>query len=790
MHGLRIQLYLAFLCFASLLHAQAPEINRILPRSARPGETVDITLSGNNLLQPGKLWTNFGAELKWLESATGKGDTPLKADSKKLFGKLTLPADAPLGIGFLRLPTSTGLSGALFFLVDDLSTAIKKSQNNSHKDAQDLTLPGAIAGSTEAGRSDFYKVTLKEGEGFSLEVFASRIGSRLDPLMRLLDSHGQEVHSADDGPGLAGDCRLRYRAAVGGTYFVEIRDASFSGGEDFFYHLRAGDFPLVANLFPPAASPNQTLDLQAMGEAVDGAPPLTVQVPASAHGDLPVSVRFNPNKPAAFARLRIEPALIYVQKDSTDQDLKTLPETGPLTIFGRLDASSRRNTFRLSVKKDDKVTLTPVLRGIASPAILYVAVYDEAGGFVAENDTAGTGTAHEMPLKFKALKDGVYQVVAEDVARRSGPDFNYGIRLERSELDFELASSSDRFVAPRGGSFSTKITAQRKGVNGPISIALVTSDGTPPPTGFQLEQNVIEKGKNDTQLKVTVPKDVSTGTLYHLRMIGTAEEGGKKMNVTVSPPKADPNKPSTEAISVSLQAMPQPPRLLTETFPVCVGPDAPDFFSIELTDSGVRLPNVIGKASFVLRQKALDSKYEGSAQFKFEGLPQGVTVQSGQARGGRINGQVDFICEVSAPPDIAVGSHTFEIIATADHKGVQKEVRLKKVPLHIVKPLELTAATEAPISPGKKQALKITLTRYDKTDPQPVEVALQQLPDGITGPSKVTLQPHQSEVLVELEACEAATEGQYETFSLHATTRVSNVDVAVQSLPIRLEIKK
>jgi hypothetical protein len=207
MQGLRTQLCLAFLCFAPLLHAQAPEISRILPRSARPGETVDITLSGNNLLQPEKLWTNFGADLKWLEGAPGKDGAPPKADPKKLLGKLTLPADAPLGIGFLRLPTSTGMSGALLFLVDDLSTTIKKPQNNSQKNAQELTLPGAVAGSAEAGRSDFYKVFLKEGEGFSLEVFASRLGSRLDPLLRLLDSRGQQVLSADDVPGLAGDCR-------------------------------------------------------------------------------------------------------------------------------------------------------------------------------------------------------------------------------------------------------------------------------------------------------------------------------------------------------------------------------------------------------------------------------------------------------------------------------------------------------------------------------------------------------------------------------------------------------
>ena len=145
---------------------------------------------------------------------------------------------------------------------------------------------------------------------------------------------------------------------------------------------------------------------------------------------------------------------------------------------------------------------------------------------------------------------------------------------------------------------------------------------------------------------------------------------------------------------------------------------------------------------------------------------------------------------MSGSPDLAVSSHTFEIIATAEHKGVQKEVRLKKVALKIVPPLEITGTVEAPIAPGKKQALKIVLNRFDKTDPQLVEVTLKNLPDGITGSEKMTLQPAQTEVVLELEACEAAIEGQYETLRLDATTRVNGVDVAVQSLPVRLEVKK
>lgn len=790
MIGHRRTLGLVFFCIAPLLHAQAPELARVIPRSAHPGGTLDITLSGNNLVDPGKLWTSFGGDNQWMEAISPKGGAPQKADPKKLLGKLTLPSDAPLGLGFLRLPTRTGMSGPLFFLVDDLPVAVKRAQNSSRKEAQELTLPRAVEGSAESGRSDFYKVTLKAGESISLEVFANRIGSKMDPVLRLVDGEGNEILAGDDTPGLAGDCRLRFRATGDGTFFIEIRDAAFSGGDDFFYHLRAGDFPLVANLFPPVASPGTTVEVQAVGEAVEGVTPLKLDVPASASGDIPVSVRFGPDKPAAFAQLRVESSAVHVQREPEDTAPKTLPDEGGLTVFGRLIAPAQSNTFLLCAKKDDKITLTPILRGIGSPAILYVAVHDEKGAFIAGNDIAGNGTSNEVPLKFRAPKDGFYRVLVEDVARRGGPGFIYGVLLERTAFELELAASSERFVAPRSGAFSTKITAQRKGFNGPISIEPLSSDGTPLPEGFRWEQNVIEKGKNDTQLKVFVPKDVPAGTLYHIKMAGFVEEGGNRMRVAVTPPKADVNKPAADAFSASLQAMPQPPRLLLETFPLCVGPEAPDFFSIELTENDVRLPNVIGKGSFIVRQKSIDPKYDGNAHFSFEGLPSGVSVQSGPARGGRIAGQVDFICEVSGPPDLAVASHSFEIIATAEHKGVQKEVRLKKVALKIVPPLEITGTAEAPIAPGKRQTLKIAVNRFDKTDPQLVEVALKNLPDGITGPEKMTLQPAQTEVVLELEACEAAIEGQYQTLRLDATTRVNGVDVAVQSLPVRLEVKK
>jgi hypothetical protein len=787
---------LGLLSFAALpaLRAQSPEISRISPMAARPGETVTVTLQGKNLLQPQQLWTSFGAKTEWEAQAPGRDGKISKREEKELVGKLTMAPDAPLGLGFLRLPTATGLSGPLFFLVDELPVVTKNPQNASAEKAQAVTAPAAVEGAAEVGRSDFYRVEMKAAESISVEAFAGRIGSKMDPVLRLLDAEGKELAFVDDTLGLAGDCRLRYRATADGPLMIELRDASFTGGPEYFYHLRIGDFPLVSGVFPPVAAPGETVEVQATGEAVEGVALFRVTAQKCATGIESAPVRFGPGKPAAFAYVRTDDLPVYLEKEPSDTPETALAVAAPCMVLGRIHKPGERNVFLIATKKDDRMTLTPLTRDIGSPAILYIGVDDEKGDFIASNDTPGNtptnATSNDMALTFRAPADGVCRISVEDIAHRGGDEFVYGIHIERSTQGFDLTASADRFVAPRGGSFSAKVTAQRRGVNGPITLELVSGDALPLPSGFHCEQNIIEKGKNDTQLKVTAPADVPSGTLYHVRIVGHAMEGGVQFDAAAAPAKTDSKKAPKDPAMAALGSMPQPPRLLCETFPICVGPDAPDFFSIELTAGGVDLPTIVGKSSFILRQKSIDPAYAGDARLKFDGLPPGVAITSGPGRGGRIAGQVDFICEVTGPADIAPGVHAFDIVASGELKGAQKEVRLAKVPLRVVMPLGIAGAVTSPIAPGEKQKLKITAARYDTEDPQPIDVTLLHFPSGITGPEKVTIAPGDTEAVVELAAETGAPEGKFDTVVLGAATRVKGVDVAVESSPIHLEVRK
>ena len=610
------------------LRAQSPEISRISPMAARPGETVEVTLQGKNLLEPQQLWTSFGSKVEWEAQAPGKNGKTPKPDGKSLIGKLTLAAEAPLGLGFLRLPTATGLSGPLFFLVDELPVVAKNPQNASAEKAQAITAPAAIEGMTETGRSDFYRLEMKAGESISVEAFAARIGSKMDPVLRLLDEKGQELASVDDTLGLAGDCRLRHRAVADGPLIVEIRDAAFTGGGEYFYHLRVGDFPLVSAVFPPVAAPGETVEVLAQGEAVEGVAPLRVTAQKSATGIEAAPVRFGPGKPAAFAYVRTDDSPLYIEKTPNDATGTAMTVTAPCTVLGRIREAGDRNIFLIATKKGERITLTPLTRNIGSPAVLYLGVDDEKGNLVASNDNPGNTAVNDTALTFLAPADGVCRVSVEDIAHRGGNTFVYGVHIETSTQGFDLTASADRFVAPRGGSFSTKITAQRRGVNGPIALELVSADALPLPPGFHREQNIIEKGKNETVLKVAAPADVPSGSLYHVRIVGRALENGAQFDAVATQPKGDPKKASKDPTMIDLGSMPQPPRLLCETFPICVGPDAPDFFAIELTAGGVDLPSIVCKNSFVLRQKAIDPGYAGEAQLRFEGLPPGVAITS------------------------------------------------------------------------------------------------------------------------------------------------------------------
>ena len=81
----------------------------------------------------------------------------------------------------------------------------------------------------------------------TFEVIGRRLGSQLDPVIKLYDAKtGREMpgHYSDDEPGLQSDCSAdaaRSRAAATSSSRCATRGTC--GGPDYYYRLRIADVP-------------------------------------------------------------------------------------------------------------------------------------------------------------------------------------------------------------------------------------------------------------------------------------------------------------------------------------------------------------------------------------------------------------------------------------------------------------------------------------------------------------------------------------------------------------------
>ena len=254
--------------------AQAPSIANLRPGGAQPGKTVDVTLTGGNLSGAGALWTSFPATATLADGIENNG-----TQADKVVFRLEVPADAPLGIHGVRVAAPGGVSNLKLFVVDDLSSVAEAEPNNSPGEPQEITAPVAVDGTVESEQLDYFKFHVTAGQRLTFEVLGRRIGSPLDPVIRLLDLRGRELAYSDDEDGIGSDCRLAHQFAEEGDYLLELRYIRYQGGGNYTYRLRVGDFPGLTVPYPMGGKRGTHIAVEFAGDAIGEVPQSLVTVP-------------------------------------------------------------------------------------------------------------------------------------------------------------------------------------------------------------------------------------------------------------------------------------------------------------------------------------------------------------------------------------------------------------------------------------------------------------------------------------------------------------------------------
>ena len=421
-----------------------------------------------------------------------------------------IDADAAPGLYPLRAISEDGLSNALLFRVDTVSEISEQSLRGI--DATEApridALPVVVNGTLDGAERDRYRFQAAPDERIVLEVEARRVGSAIDPMLRLLDSEGREVALNQEGPGIDVDARLDWQPPEAGEYVVEVHDARFSDQRRNFYRLKliaASDYEYADAVFPLGARRGEETRFGLTGGSVAATREIVRTVETENAFDTvgpPVAARASAALP--FRVVVGSHPEVRERETAADEALDT-----PVVVNGRIDEAGEVDRYRIAAEPGRKLLIE--VEGAALGAsdlfgVLTVTTPDgeylaSSGDDIPDPDTfrllSPTATSFDPWVVVEAPEGAAeLHVAVEDLVGRGGPRFGYRLTATANGPDFELRLGSAELTLNSGASKPIEVGVVRRGYLGPIR--LYVED---PPAGIDARDAWItgEVRDNDTR---------------------------------------------------------------------------------------------------------------------------------------------------------------------------------------------------------------------------------------------------------------------------------------------------
>jgi hypothetical protein len=743
--------------------AEEPKVDYLVPAAAAPGQSLELAFHGSHLASPKGVWTNIpGAEVKLVPvSKKAAGD-------KVSHWRITIPSSTPLGYYGIRLATAGGISNLRLVAVDDLPTLAESADNKTRQSAQELNLPVALEGTAEAESYDYFRFRAERGQRLSVAVVARRLGSPMDPVIRLLDSQGQlerELAYSDDEEAIGADCRFVHTFANAGNYLLELRDIRYLGGVDYRYRLRLGDFPLATATFPLGVQRGAKCQLKIIGTDLAPLAPLSVSAPVDGAAPFLRLAAHYPNGQGSTPLVAIADSQGEQVEFEPNNSLETASPIELIgAVSGRFDVPHDRDYFQFTAKKGDHWLLAGRTRALGLPTDLFLRLYDAAGKQLAEvEDTAGD----EGTIDHKFAADGIYKLMVEDLLNRGGAEQAYRIEFSRYEPGFSLSVDADKAGVPKGGVLAVRVTAVRRGYKGPIELGL-SGAGLP----FDTKQAKSTAGKKDILFVVPLAESAVPGSYGLLQVVGRAKIDGKEFSAVAS---------TAKALRTTLSGLATLPPDLDGWVAYGIGPVAPDFFQLKPESTTISYLQLIGTARLKLKATRV-GKFADAIALAIEGLPPGITAKADPIG----KGKTDAVIEFTGPRALAEGDYPLRVVGRATFENQPGKAVLDQLVLRVSRPLAVEATVAGKLVRGGKQKVRIHVARA-ADDRQPIQLAWQGLPAGLHGEDKIVIPADQADLETTLSAQADAPTGPL-VCRLLATTKIQDQTISLGSDPIQLEV--
>lgn len=474
--------------------AAPPVLDYIFPAGGQHGADTSIIVSGKFDPWPAKIWIDCpGVEFKAEKTA---GAFAVK-----------IAADAPLGPHLIRAYSADGVSVPRAFIVGGILEQREREPNDSIKQAQLVDkLPTTINGRLEkSGDVDSYAVKLMAGRWLVASVDGYSLGSPIDPILHLLDEHGNKLAFNNDTHNL--DPRLAYRIEKSGTYIIQIAgfayppaaDVRFAGSASSVYRLTLTDGPLVQYAFPAGVARGQKTAVQFFGWNL-GQNKIE-QVDATALSRQDERLQIIPTGSENVLQLAANDSPELIEIEPNDKPEKAQSVSVPCMINGRIEPAGDQDRFVFSAKKDERFVFRIESAKLHFSLDAVLKIEDATGKQLAQNDDIGYDADPE--LAWTAPTDGKFIVAIADVTHKGGPEFVYRLEIAHPTPDFRVVADNHFYSIAPGKSGEIKLTLTRlNGFAGKLSAAV---EGLP--TGVVAPAVDIPTNVNEAKLILTAASD-------------------------------------------------------------------------------------------------------------------------------------------------------------------------------------------------------------------------------------------------------------------------------------------
>ncbi|WP_372722022.1 DUF1549 domain-containing protein, partial [Novipirellula sp.] len=734
------------ICLSSLLwvcvslHATAQTITAVQTRTYKPGQTTQLTIQG----------TDLNDSLRLASSEKKLGWKIEKLEPTAAVVAITLPSDFQLGPHSIWLTTATGAIKQHTLFVDDLDAVQDSGKNHTTQTAQEISTKTTVEGVCDVSLSDFYRIHVSAGQRIAVEVHTQQLRSAMDPVLRLLDAEGTTLIDADD-TSIGPDCRFRYQFTNAGDYWIEIRD-SRNAAAGAVYQLRVGDFPIVNQCFPLAARSGEKTSIAFTGPDGKLVAPREIEIPADTDGVIQVQAKLDEGQSSSWLPLYCSEHPQFVES-ATQQTL-----TLPIGISGRLQQPQEVDSYLVRGVKGQVVRFSAKTRSLGSPTLLQMQLFSAAGAKIAETTVSD---ADHWSFDATLPGDGDYRLDVSDLLKRGGEEFSYWIEIIPAgsftiALKADAATRQEFSIQSQSGACAIDLQISRFGYDGEIDLAL-----SQPEQGLQI-------------LNPRIPAKAETARIY---LTANAEWNPARFDVfqLVATSVSDPAQ-SCRVNSHSLRRTKEP---------FVLAPTSQDRGELALaaatkTESPfafdpatpIQFARPVRSHTASLTLKRIQAEFKAGVEVLSTSLPGGWTVTTKPEKD-------TYTLSFARNEQVVNEPEHLPLLVFGEFNG-HGRIEAYEMPVQWIDPVSVSLNVPEPIIRGGSARCSVQLVRQGN-DPQPVTIALENLPAGITAAPSIVIAGDQTQAEFEFQiAADAALDTALE-ITLSAASKFTGQDFTVRS---------